>query len=70
MALEEATWEQLDQELEQWRRDRRQATLWWRDDDAVAFSPQLAHLCGLAAAHWSWPAFTSDPERSSARLAW
>lgn len=44
-------WSQLEQELDAWRRERRQATLWWRDDDATGYTPQLARLCDIAATH-------------------
>jgi len=49
-----AAWRALREELDRWTLDRwtaasRPATLWWRDDDAVAWSPALARLLALAA---------------------
>ncbi|HEX4885296.1 MAG TPA: polysaccharide deacetylase family protein [Casimicrobiaceae bacterium] len=41
----------LAAELDRWRADGREATLWWRDDDAVAATPALARLLGLASQH-------------------
>lgn len=40
-------WRQLDQELARWREADRRLQLWWRDDDAVADSRQLARLLTL-----------------------
>tara|TARA_R110000787_G_scaffold16622_26_gene50897 strand:+ start:1941 stop:2738 length:798 start_codon:yes stop_codon:yes gene_type:complete len=36
-------------ELEWWRRQERQATLWWRDDDAMADSPALRQMLEISA---------------------
>jgi hypothetical protein len=41
----------LDEELARWADAGRVATLWWRDDDAVAATPALARLEALARAH-------------------
>lgn len=43
-------WSALAHELDAWGAAGREATLWWRDDDAVAPTPQLDHLLSLAAA--------------------
>ena len=40
-------WRALDQELDAWGRGRDVATLWWRDDDAVAATPALQRLLAL-----------------------
>jgi len=38
----------LDIELQHWRAAGKQPLLWWRDDDAVAVTPQLKHLSRIA----------------------
>jgi hypothetical protein len=43
-----AGWEDLDRELEAWQACGRAATLWWRDDDAVADDPRLLRLFELS----------------------
>ncbi len=43
-----ARWADLTEELDRWGAQGRKATLWWRDDDAVAPSHQLAGLVNLA----------------------
>jgi hypothetical protein len=45
------TFDRLDAELARWAERGRAATLWWRDDDAVAMTPALAPLLELARAH-------------------
>jgi hypothetical protein len=45
-----ATWADLAAELDLWGEAGRTATLWWRDDDAVAATRQLDDLLQLAAA--------------------
>lgn len=42
-------WTPLDQELDRWRDQRLTLPLWWRDDDAIAPTPQLDQLAALAA---------------------
>lgn len=42
-------WSALERELDAWGAAGREATLWWRDDDAVAPSPGLDRLLDLAA---------------------
>ncbi len=44
-------WEALDRELEHWRGAGREATVWWRDDDAVRPGPALDRLLDLSARH-------------------
>jgi len=41
-------WADLAAELDAWTESGRRASLWWRDDDAVAATPQLAELLRLA----------------------
>ncbi len=41
-------WARLDQALTRLHAAGRQLTLWWRDDDAIAATPQLDHLLSLA----------------------
>jgi hypothetical protein len=43
------SWELLDRELAAWAAEGREATLWWRDDDAVAATPELDRLLSLTA---------------------
>jgi len=43
-----ACWDDLDRELEAWRECGRPATLWWRDDDAVADDRRLVRLFELS----------------------
>ena len=44
-------WSDLTDELDAWRAEGRLASLWWRDDDAVAPTPALDRLAGLAREH-------------------
>jgi hypothetical protein len=44
-----ADWLPLEQELAQWTASGRIATLWWRDDDASAATPQLERMLALSA---------------------
>lgn len=41
-------WSDLSNELDAWHGEGRVASLWWRDDDAVAPTPALDRLAGLA----------------------
>ena len=43
-----ADWTDLAVELDRWAAEGRQATFWWRDDDAVAWTPALQRLLELA----------------------
>ena len=47
-AMASATWADLEAELDQWASRQRIATLWWRDDDATAWTPALERLLCLA----------------------
>jgi len=40
-------WQKLSEELDLWAKAGKQATLWWRDDDATEPSGQLDHLLAL-----------------------
>ncbi len=44
-----AAWQALTHELDAWTAAGRQATLWWRDDDATEETPALTKLLSLAA---------------------
>jgi hypothetical protein len=62
-----ATWSDLQHELERWRACGRCATLWWRDDDAVAPSRRLDNLLSIAG---DTPvAIAVIPAQAEARLA-
>lgn len=63
------TWEMLDGELDRWVERGRAATLWWRDDDAVAMTPQLVALLELAARHAVPVALGAIPAAAEASLA-
>ncbi len=41
-------WRVLGEELDLWAAAGRQATLWWRDDDAAEVTPALARLVALS----------------------
>ena len=41
------SWDRLDRELAAWASEGREATFWWRDDDAVAATPALDRLLRL-----------------------
>ena len=43
-----ADWPDLAAELDRWGETGRRAALWWRDDDAVAATPQLDALLRIA----------------------
>jgi hypothetical protein len=47
-AVASAQWTDLADELDRWGEQGRIATLWWRDDDAVAPSPRLDDLLATA----------------------
>jgi hypothetical protein len=47
-AANSANWADLAAELDRWEKAGRVADLWWRDDDAVAATPQLDALLHLA----------------------
>jgi len=41
-------WQRFDDELARWRDAGREVHFWWRDDDAVQWTPALARLVGLS----------------------
>lgn len=51
VGLDPMDWSGLAEELDAWQAEGRTASLWWRDDDAVAPAPALDRLAGLARAH-------------------
>jgi hypothetical protein len=63
------SWQNLSEELDAWAAAGRCATLWWRDDDAIEPSPELARLLALAAARDLPLALAVIPARASEALA-
>jgi len=61
-------WEDLGRELDAWGRAEKLATLWWRDDDAVAPSAALDRLHDLGRAHGVVPALAVVPKTAEAAL--
>ncbi len=61
-------WEDLARELDAWGKAERLATLWWRDDDAVAPSPALARLDALGQTHGVVPALAVVPRNAAEAL--
>jgi hypothetical protein len=41
------SWNRMDREIENWAATGKEASLWWRDDDAVAVSPALRRLLAI-----------------------
>jgi peptidoglycan/xylan/chitin deacetylase (PgdA/CDA1 family) len=62
-----AKWSDLVSELDRWEEAGQVATLWWRDDDAVAMTPALARLLSLAGPNPL--ALAVIPESADASLA-
>jgi hypothetical protein len=61
-------WDDLRDELDAWARLGRQATFWWRDDDAIAPTPALARLLDLARANSLAMALAVIPARAAPEL--
>jgi hypothetical protein len=61
-----SSWQDLDREIGLWAAAGRRATLWWRDDDAVADTPALRRLLDVARAPL---ALAVIPEGAGADLA-
>lgn len=59
----------LGTELDRWAALGRKASFWWRDDDAIAPTPQLDRLLSLAARHGRWVALAVIPRDASPALA-
>lgn len=62
-------WQQLTAELDEWQALGREATFWWRDDDAVTATPALERLLALQRAHGVPLALAVIPARAHAALA-
>ena len=63
-----ATWADVETELDRWAGAGRQATLWWRDDDAREPGPALERLIGIAARFAVGPGIAVIPQHASADL--
>lgn len=61
-------WSALTRELGAWARAGRMATFWWRDDDAVAVTPELRRLLDLAGRHGAPVALAVIPRPAEAGL--
>ena len=59
----------LARELDAWHAEGRQATLWWRDDDAERDTPRLRRLLAIACAHRVPIAIAAVPARADRTLA-
>jgi hypothetical protein len=62
-------WADLTRELDAWAAAGRDATVWWRDDDAVEPTPAFETLLDLAARHAAPLALAVIPARASPALA-
>lgn len=62
-------WAELTEELDRWSAEARQATLWWRDDGAADWTPNLFRLIELAGAADVPLALAVPPDRAAPRLA-
>lgn len=67
---ETAAWQQLRDELDRWQEAGRQATFWWRDDDAVAPTPALERMLHLAQTHDVPLGLAVIPVPAMRELAW
>ncbi len=63
------SWRHLSEELDAWATAGHSATLWWRDDDAVEPSPELARLLTMARERDLPLALAVIPARASEALA-
>ncbi len=64
-----SAWGSLTAELDRWAAAGRQATFWWRDDDAVAATPALETLLALSKQHGVPLALAVIPDRAERGLA-
>jgi hypothetical protein len=62
-------WQRLSAELDAWQVLGREATLWWRDDDAVTATPALQRLLSLARDHAVPLSLAVIPAHAQAALA-
>ncbi|EWY40630.1 polysaccharide deacetylase [Skermanella stibiiresistens SB22] len=68
-AWENKAWDTLAAELDLWAEAGAKATLWWRDDDAVAPTPALTRLRAIATAHGVPVALAVIPTGATPELA-
>jgi predicted deacetylase len=61
-------WERISDELDIWKRERRAALFWWRDDDAGDVSPNLKRMVEVAAAHRVSVGLSVIPLKRTGRL--
>lgn len=64
-----STWPNLTAELDQWEDAGREATFWWRDDDATDTGPELSAFLSAAAETGMPLALAVIPEPATAALA-
>ena len=69
MTLVDEAWCWLGRELDAWGERGLRADFWWRDDDAVAASPQLERLLGIGERHAAPAALAVIPSRLQTSLA-
>lgn len=62
-------WERVSDELDIWKRERRRASFWWRDDDAGDVSLTLERMADVASLHRVAIALSVIPLKRTARLA-
>ena len=62
-------WSDLSNELDAWRGEGRIASMWWRDDDAMAPGPALDRLAGIAGEHAVTVGLAVIPALASGALA-
>jgi hypothetical protein len=62
-------WQPLTDELAHWAHTGRVATLWWRDDDAIAPTPALDRMLALLNRHRVPLGLAVIPARATAALA-
>ena len=63
------SWERLEREIDAWAAAGREATLWWRDDDAVAATAELERLLALTGRGHIPLALAVIPAPAEAQLA-
>lgn len=64
----EQAWDAFGNELDAWAASGRTASFWWRDDDAVAATPELDRLLAITAAHDIPPALAVIPAQAEPSL--
>ncbi len=64
-----SAWQRLSEELDRWQACGRTATLWWRDDDAVAVTAALERLLEVHRHSGVAPAIASIPAHAEEGLA-